>query len=136
MEGDPFYRNLVDKHGNMKSDGGISAMTTTEDKPEVMSEEQVKEAIANVTKAIAVTEGKVNNEKLKMNTTTQMINREAQLNATMAKMLRSKMEVAEVYSPPRVVAMAKQMGLRQGWSLDLTTNDTDGRRWDFNHVEM
>ena len=68
MEGDPFYRNLVDKHGNVKLDGGIGTLTTMEDKPEVMSEEQVKEAIANVTKAIAVIEGKINNERFKMTT--------------------------------------------------------------------
>ena len=32
--------------------------------------------------------------------------------------------------------MARQMGLKAGWSLDLTTNDTDGRAWNFNDPEM
>ena len=32
--------------------------------------------------------------------------------------------------------MKRKMGLRQGWSFDLTTNDVDGRKWDFNHAEM
>ena len=43
-----------------------------------------------------------------------------------------RMEVAEVYSPPRVAKMAKQMGLRAGWRLHLTTCDENGRPWDFN----
>ena len=47
-----------------------------------------------------------------------------------------QMEVAEVYSPPRVAKMAKQMGLRAGWSLDLTTRDENGRPWDFNDKAM
>ena len=54
----------------------------------------------------------------------------------MLKMLRSKMEVAEVYSPPRVAAMVAKMGPRQGWSHDLTTTDDDGRQWDFDSVDM
>ena len=32
--------------------------------------------------------------------------------------------------------MASKMGLRAGWSLDLTTKDTDGRAWGFNVPEM
>ena len=32
--------------------------------------------------------------------------------------------------------MAREMGLRAGWSFDLTTTDDDGRAWDFNSVEM
>ena len=47
-----------------------------------------------------------------------------------------KMEVAEVYSPPRVTRMAEQMGLRAGWALDLTTHDDDGRAWNFDQLEM
>ena len=58
------------------------------------------------------------------------------LNAIMVEMMLNQMDVAEVYSPPRVAAMARRMGLRQGWSLDLTTYDRDGREWDFNSLEM
>ena len=54
----------------------------------------------------------------------------------MLSILTSKIDVAEVYSPPRVASMARKMALSQGWSLDLTTEDTDGRAWDFNHLEM
>ena len=32
--------------------------------------------------------------------------------------------------------MARKIGLRAGWSLDLITTDVDGRAWDFNSVEM
>ena len=54
----------------------------------------------------------------------------------MLLILTTNMDVAEVYSPARVARMARKMGLSQGWSLDLTTEDTDGRAWDFNHMEM
>ena len=54
----------------------------------------------------------------------------------MLNMLTEQMQVAEVYSPPRVAEMANQMGMRGGWSLDLTTCDTDGMPWDFNNVNM
>ena len=37
----------------------------------------------------------------------------------------SKVDVSEVYSPPRVTMMAKEFGLRPGDALDLTTG------WDF-----
>ena len=40
-------------------------------------------------------------------------------------------DVAEVYSPPRIVPVARRQGKNGGWSLDLTTSDSDGRPWDF-----
>ena len=41
-------------------------------------------------------------------------------------------DVAEVYSPPRITEMAKQVGLEPGWALDLTEVDVDdGQPWDF-----
>ena len=51
-------------------------------------------------------------------------------------MLINNMQVAEVYGPPRVVEMANRMGLRGGWSFDLTTTDEDGLPWDFNNIKM
>ena len=39
--------------------------------------------------------------------------------------------ISEVYSPPRVTTMAESMGLRGGFSLDLTAPGPDGRAWDF-----
>ena len=57
-------------------------------------------------------------------------------NVCMMEELLKGMEVAEVYSRPRVVEMARRMGLRAGWSLDLTTCDEDGKSWDFNQLEM
>ena len=41
-------------------------------------------------------------------------------------------DVCEVYSPPRVTATAREMGMKGGWALDLTTDDDQGRPWDFN----
>ena len=40
-------------------------------------------------------------------------------------------DVSEFYSPPRVVKMAKQLGMRGGASLDLTVLASDGYIWDF-----
>ena len=47
--------------------------------------------------------------------------------------------VSEVYSPPRVTAATKllpELKLLPGFALDLTTNDYDGRAWDFDDKEM
>ena len=46
---------------------------------------------------------------------------------------RSGMDVAEMYSPPRITKMAEQLGMESGWALDLTETDPDdGLAWDFN----
>eukprot|EP00973_Karenia_brevis_P057945 8066748-Karenia_brevis.AAC.1 len=45
-------------------------------------------------------------------------------------------DVCEIYSPPRVTQHTGEFGLTAGWSLDLTTYDTDGRAWDFNQADM
>ena len=41
--------------------------------------------------------------------------------------------VGEIFSPPRVVPVAKLEGLPGGWSLDLTSVDSRGRVWDFDN---
>ena len=44
--------------------------------------------------------------------------------------------VNEIYSPPRVTAMAKHFGIEPGFALDLTTNDpSDGKPLDFSDPE-
>ena len=41
-------------------------------------------------------------------------------------------DVAEIFSPPRVTKQAYKFDLRPGFALDLTTNDpVDGKPWDF-----
>jgi len=41
-------------------------------------------------------------------------------------------DVAEVYSPPRITDVAAEMGISKGWALDLTqVDEDDGRPWDF-----
>ena len=52
------------------------------------------------------------------------------------QMLINKIEVAEVYSPQRFTQMAQRMGLRAGWSLDITTCVSDGKAWASNDAEM
>ena len=41
----------------------------------------------------------------------------------------SRIDVAELYSPPRMAAMASKLGYTQGFSMDLTTLDENGRPW-------
>ena len=47
--------------------------------------------------------------------------------------------VSEIYPPPRVSAVAKlcpSFGVLPWFALDLTTNDDDGKHWDFDDPEM
>ena len=42
----------------------------------------------------------------------------------------------QIYSPPRVNAIAAMWGLLPGWSIDFTIDDPDdGKPWDFNCQE-
>ena len=45
-------------------------------------------------------------------------------------------DIAEIYSTPRISSTANSMGLKGGWSLDLTTTDVDGAPWDFSKLDM
>ena len=45
-------------------------------------------------------------------------------------------EVAEVYSSRRIAEMSRRLGMKVGWSLDLTCADeTDNELWDLNTPE-
>ena len=41
-------------------------------------------------------------------------------------------DVSEIYSPPRITAAAKDVRIKSGWALELTTGDENGCPWDFN----
>ena len=45
-------------------------------------------------------------------------------------------DCAEVYSPPRITAVAGRMGLKLAWALDLTTVDDEGKPWDFSRADQ
>ena len=117
MEKDQQHRELAHKHGQ-----GNGAQDL-----EVMSENQTQELLGHLRKAIEWVDNKF--RKVDNSITNQ-------LNKTMMGMLIDEIQVVEVYSPSRVAKMASDMGLRAGWSLDLTTQDTDGRYRDFNDPEM
>ena len=51
--------------------------------------------------------------------------------ATVRAKLGCLHDVSEIYSPPRVVKMAKSIGMKGGVSLDLTVPSSDGYIWDF-----
>ena len=61
---------------------------------------------------------------------------QGEINAEMAEMVAAGIDVAEIHSPPRITVKAKEMGLRAGWSLDITTRDSDGRLLCFSRKEM
>lgn len=45
-------------------------------------------------------------------------------------------DVSEVFSLPRVAAMATNMGLQAGTSMDITTTDDNGEPWNFSIKRM
>ena len=45
-------------------------------------------------------------------------------------------QIAEIYSPPRITALLPDQGLYPGVAMDLTTNDEEGRPWDFNDPQQ
>ena len=49
---------------------------------------------------------------------------------------QGKNDVSEIYSPPRIAEAADAIGLKGGWSLDLTTVDENGEHWDFTREDM
>ena len=51
--------------------------------------------------------------------------------AVIRQKLGCKADLAEVYSPPRVTEVAKELGMRQGFALDLTVPTPSGYVWDF-----
>ena len=54
---------------------------------------------------------------------------------TMRSCLQSQYDLAEIYSPPRVVKEANGMGMKGGISLDFSAPDPDGYIWDFGRHE-
>ena len=46
----------------------------------------------------------------------------------------SEVDVGDVYSPPRMVTEAVAMGLRKGFSLDLTAKRPGEGAWDFSQI--
>ena len=69
----------------------------------------------------------------------EILNVIRQLGGNTAKCRAMRAIVSEIYSPPRVSAVAKlcpSFGILPGFALDLTTHDGDGRHWDFNEDDM
>ena len=117
MRSDPEYRRLMYKREPHQEAGEL----------EILTEEQVAERRHNVQRAINVIEQRYKGKHTGMG---------QQLTHVMLKNLIMNVQVAEVYSPPRVTKMAETMGPRAGWALDLTSQDEDGRPWNFDHLEM
>lgn len=63
-------------------------------------------------------------------------NMAAHLAMVATKVLINAVDVTEVYRQPRVVPVAKAMGLSGGSSMDITTVDETGRPLEFNCVNM
>ena len=52
-------------------------------------------------------------------------------NMNTVKRFMGNTAIAEVYSPPRVTAEGKAMGVKCGFAFDVTVPDKDGYVWDF-----
>ena len=101
MKADPQYRNLMEKHG-------IDVEVANLD---LVFEIQRDEMLGHVRKAIY---------HIDQTSGRQRSDTEGKLDKAMMELLITNMQVAEIYSPPRVTAMARSMGLRPGWSLGFT----------------
>ena len=113
MQKDPQYRQLIQRHH-----GSLSI---------VHEQEELQEQQGHLRKAIHV---------MKQDIVKRKSNIADQLDQVMMRTMIASMDVAEFYSPPRIASMAAKMGLRAGWSLDISTHGKDGRAWDFNIPEM
>ena len=51
--------------------------------------------------------------------------------ATVHNFLKTKSDIAEAYSPPRLTSEGRNFNLRCGFSFDITVPDADGTVWDF-----
>ena len=118
MKTDPGYRKLFEKRG----------FVTAVIDAEVLTQEQLREKFRQVQKAIGEIKRKHRRERDSAKTN--------EFNNAMMKIMFEIMDVVEVYSQPRVAEMASRMGVRVGWSLDLTTHGEHGRPWNFNHLSM
>ena len=91
MQNDPEYRRLMHKHEVHQEAGDV----------EILTEAQINERRHNVLEAINTIERGAQGETK---------NIEQQLTQTMFKHLLAEMEMAEIYSPPRVTDMARKWG--------------------------
>ena len=90
----------MDKHGNMKSDA-MGDMITKE-----LQQHQAKRARHAF-------------QLIEQQTGAERDNIGSLINGFMAKRVVTRMDVLEVYNPPRAVETAQGMGFRAGWSLGL-----------------
>ena len=133
MRSDPKYRQLVQKHE--VSIGAINDNNDDDDnnnKHDHRAGKEIEivrlmEQRGHVGQAIHVVKQQMRMETCDITT---------QLYHVMLQMMVPNMDVAGFCSPPRIAGMAAHMGLRAGWGMDVTTQDDDGRAWDFNVLEM
>ena len=130
MRGDQQYRQLMQRHKQLATEAGVSRVEV--DNRAIIDVDVIIEDQVNEKKHL--THGAM--KHIKQQQMMRSNNLGSRLNETMLSLLIAHMDVVEVYSPRRVAEIAQRMGLREGWGLDLTTHDEDGRAWDFNHLEM
>ena len=125
MRDDPQYRQLVQK--NQRRLDIIQEDNNNDDKDRRTQNSKREEQRGHVRKAVHV---------VKQEMSRTLTNVSPQLDQSMVQLMVNAMDVAELYSPPRIAEMTSNIGLRVGWSMDITTQDSDGRPWDFNIPEM
>ena len=93
---DPEYRWLMKTHDLHQEFGDV----------EMLTKEQLNEKRHNVNRVINV---------IKQDLRRKGLGNCERLIQTMFKIVIVKIEVAEVYNPPRVIAMAKRIGMKASW---------------------
>ena len=117
MKEDLEYRSLIHRYERHNQDNSL----------EMVTEGEVEETRGHARKAIHTIQQKM---------TRRHDDVSDQLDITMMKMFIGKIEMVEVYSPPRVTEVVRKMGIKVDWSFDITNHDSDGKMWKFNKVEM
>ena len=77
-------------------------------------------------------------DELDENYTRKMTNRFTKMGSknTNKGVNQKNADVAEAYSPPRMAAMAAELGFNPGFSVDLTTTNDKGEPWDLSSKKI
>lgn len=128
MKEDPGYRDLIQRH--QRGSGSVDITDVTQDVGDidVISAKRHELLFGNIKTATHCIQNKRRQES--------MVKIEAQLEQTVAKMIIANVQMANVYSCPRVTRVAREIGIRVGWSFDLAIHDADGKDWDFNGIDQ
>ena len=134
MENEPSKRQREEDNAMEEEDDRPTKYQQVEEEKEVNLVEKMSQVVANVEQASWLVGNEAEYECRKINGVWK--GDEDKAMRELRKYGRDvQFHVTEVYSPPRVTAMAKRMNMVPGMALDMTTMDDDGLPWDFNNPD-